>query len=89
MLLALLPLYNVWSRCSHCHETDISASRVHLRDKADIDFAGGFLHYITDDWDSKDKFPGTGWANTEFRSYTFDLSRYETRHSSFHYRRQS
>jgi len=38
-------------------------------------FAGGFLHYITDDWESKDKFPGTGWANTEFRSYTFDPSR--------------
>jgi hypothetical protein len=55
---------------------------------ADIDFAGGFLHYITDDWDSKDKFPGTGWANTEFRSYTFDLSRYALIHPSG-YRRES
>ncbi|KAF1981552.1 phosphoglycerate mutase family protein-like protein [Aulographum hederae CBS 113979] len=33
---------------------------------------GGFLHYLTEDWSDHDKFVGTGWANTEFRSYTFD-----------------
>ncbi|KAF2767303.1 phosphoglycerate mutase family protein [Teratosphaeria nubilosa] len=32
---------------------------------------GGFLHYFTEDWTGSDKFQGTGWANTEFRSYTF------------------
>lgn len=37
---------------------------------------GGFLHYLTEDHHDKGKFPGTGWANTEFRSYHFDESRY-------------
>ncbi|KAK5123482.1 hypothetical protein LTR85_002520 [Meristemomyces frigidus] len=32
---------------------------------------GGFLHYFTEDWTGSDRFQGTGWANTEFRSYTF------------------
>lgn len=32
---------------------------------------GGFLHYFTEDWSGSEKFAGTGWANTEFRSYTF------------------
>nr|POE49134.1 putative phosphatase spac5h10.03 [Quercus suber] len=32
---------------------------------------GGFLHYFTEDWTGSEKFTGTGWANTEFRSYTF------------------
>lgn len=32
---------------------------------------GGFLHYFTEDWVGSEKFTGTGWANTEFRSYTF------------------
>ncbi|KAI9736569.1 MAG: hypothetical protein M1818_006080 [Claussenomyces sp. TS43310] len=35
---------------------------------------GGFLHYFTEDWVGHEKFLGTGWANTEFRSYVF---RYE------------
>ena len=34
-------------------------------------FAGGFLHYFTEDWDEFNKFAGTGWQNTEFRSYYF------------------
>ncbi|KAI9887703.1 MAG: hypothetical protein M1823_000452 [Watsoniomyces obsoletus] len=33
---------------------------------------GGFLHYFTEDWADSNKFPGTGWANTEFRSYRFE-----------------
>lgn len=32
---------------------------------------GGYLHYFTDDWDGAGKFVGTGWANTEVRSYGF------------------
>ncbi|KAF2149363.1 PGAM-domain-containing protein [Myriangium duriaei CBS 260.36] len=33
---------------------------------------GGFLHYFTEDWTGANKFAGsTGWANTEFRTYTF------------------
>lgn len=32
---------------------------------------GGYLHYFTEDWTGHDKFLGTGWQNTEFRSYTF------------------
>lgn len=32
---------------------------------------GAFLHYLTEDWAGDGLFPGTGWSNTEFRSYTF------------------
>ncbi|KAJ8062995.1 hypothetical protein OCU04_008240 [Sclerotinia nivalis] len=32
---------------------------------------GGFLHYLTDDWEDSTLFVGTGWSNTEFRSYKF------------------
>ncbi|KAF7889265.1 uncharacterized protein EAF01_010758 [Botrytis porri] len=32
---------------------------------------GGFLHYFTDDWEDSTLFVGTGWSNTEFRSYQF------------------
>ena len=32
---------------------------------------GGYLHYFTEDWEGHEKFTGTGWANTEFRSYEF------------------
>lgn len=30
-----------------------------------------FLHYLTEDWGGDGTFYGTGWDNTEFRSYTF------------------
>lgn len=33
---------------------------------------GGFLHYFTEDWEGNEKFTGTGWSNTEYRSYEFD-----------------
>jgi broad specificity phosphatase PhoE len=39
---------------------------------------GGYLHYFTEDWDGHAKFTGTGWANTEFRSYEFDAEAEET-----------
>ncbi|KAL9603854.1 MAG: hypothetical protein Q9219_000963 [cf. Caloplaca sp. 3 TL-2023] len=32
---------------------------------------GGLLHYLTEDWTGSEKYVGTGWANTEFRSYRF------------------
>jgi len=32
---------------------------------------GGYLHYFTEDWTGHEKFLGTGWQNTEFRSYNF------------------
>ena len=33
---------------------------------------GGYLHFLTGDWVGYGvKFTGTGWANTEFRSYQF------------------
>jgi hypothetical protein len=32
---------------------------------------GGYLHYFTQDWDGHARFTGTGWANTETRSYEF------------------
>ncbi|KAK3075444.1 hypothetical protein LTR53_001229 [Teratosphaeriaceae sp. CCFEE 6253] len=32
---------------------------------------GGFLHFFTEDWSDTGRFCGTGWANTEYRSYTF------------------
>jgi broad specificity phosphatase PhoE len=33
---------------------------------------GGFLHYLTEDWEDADKRPGTGWVNCEVRSYVFE-----------------
>ncbi|KAI9835870.1 MAG: hypothetical protein M1819_001768 [Sarea resinae] len=32
---------------------------------------GGFLHFFTEDWTDSNKYEGTGWTNTEFRSYRF------------------
>ncbi|KAI9926809.1 hypothetical protein ASPWEDRAFT_46130 [Aspergillus wentii DTO 134E9] len=32
---------------------------------------GGFLHYFTDDWEDSSLYQGTGWTNTEYRTYTF------------------
>lgn len=32
---------------------------------------GGYLHYLTEDWDEHMRFTGTGWENTEYRSYAF------------------
>ncbi|EAQ85208.1 hypothetical protein CHGG_09222 [Chaetomium globosum CBS 148.51] len=32
---------------------------------------GGFLHFLTQDWDGMNPQAGTGWANTEWRSYEF------------------
>ncbi|KXX83368.1 Phosphoglycerate mutase-like protein [Madurella mycetomatis] len=32
---------------------------------------GGFLHFLTQDWDGMNVQKGTGWVNTEWRSYVF------------------
>lgn len=32
---------------------------------------GGYLHYFSQDWAGAEKYCGTGWANTEYRSYSF------------------
>ena len=42
--------------------------------------SGGFLHYFTEDWSGANRLQGTGWANTEFRSYTFNTSELEEAH---------
>ena len=39
---------------------------------------GGYLHYFTEDWEDSSLFNGTGWANTEYRSYTFQTLSPET-----------
>ena len=33
---------------------------------------GGFLHYLTDDWEDSYHNPGTGWYNCETRAYVFE-----------------
>ncbi|KAJ9296163.1 hypothetical protein DTO271G3_5304 [Paecilomyces variotii] len=32
---------------------------------------GGFLHYFTEDWEDSSHYQGTGWSNTEYRTYRF------------------
>ncbi|KKY28161.1 putative phosphoglycerate mutase family protein [Diplodia seriata] len=52
-------------------------ARVFLRDLANeegdivVVAHGGLLHSLTQDWSDFDRHDGTGWANMEFRSYTF------------------
>ncbi|KAK1140835.1 hypothetical protein N8T08_009832 [Aspergillus melleus] len=33
---------------------------------------GGFLHYLTGDWEDSYRHPGTGWHNCETRAYVFE-----------------
>ena len=33
---------------------------------------GGFLHYLTNDWEDSYLYPGTGWYNCETRAYVFE-----------------
>lgn len=56
------------------------AARVWLRDLANrsggdphivVVTHGGILHFLTQDWDGMTKEAGTGWKNTEWRSYEF------------------
>lgn len=73
-----------WSPAASAIEARAREARVWLRNLAveaskssseDLNIVvvthGGYLHYFTEDWDGHAKFTGTGWANTEFRSYNF------------------
>ncbi|KAG0651549.1 Phosphoglycerate mutase [Hyphodiscus hymeniophilus] len=69
-----------WSPAGSAIEARARDARIWLRNLAqstggDADIAvvthGGYLHYFTEDWEGNEKFTGTGWANTEFRSYEF------------------
>ncbi|GAM34383.1 hypothetical protein TCE0_015r01931 [Talaromyces pinophilus] len=35
---------------------------------------GGLLHYLTEDWEDGSMYQGTGWVNTEYRTYKFSDS---------------
>lgn len=73
-----------WSPASSAIEARARDARIWLRNLAaeaskttseDLNIVvvthGGLLHYFTEDWDGYGSFTGTGWANTEFRSYQF------------------
>jgi len=74
-----------WSPASSAIEARAKDARLWLRKlgtqtqsqdrDADVDIVvvthGGYLHYFTEDWDGHEKFTGTGWENTEWRSYEF------------------
>ena len=74
-----------WSPAASAIEARAKDARIWLRNlaqssqrsspEADVDIVvvthGGYLHYFTEDWEGNEKFMGTGWANTEFRSYGF------------------
>lgn len=75
-----------WAPRVEALEERARAARVWLRDlgrrwkaegrgdSADIVVTthGGFLHFLTQDWEGLDISKGTGWNNTEYRSYEFD-----------------
>ncbi|KAF7861845.1 hypothetical protein EAF04_007727 [Stromatinia cepivora] len=50
---------------------------------------GGFLHYFTDDWEDSTLFVGTGWSNTEFRSYNFRAADYTNANASIEETKES
>jgi len=73
-----------WSPASSAIEARARQARIWLRNLAegsgsdsgrDVDVVvvthGGYLHYFTEDWEGAERGTGTGWENTEFRSYEF------------------
>ncbi|KAH8666608.1 histidine phosphatase superfamily [Xylariales sp. PMI_506] len=38
---------------------------------------GGILHFLTQDWEGIEQGRGTGWENTEYRSYEFEDATYQ------------
>ncbi|KAE9380742.1 phosphoglycerate mutase-like protein [Stipitochalara longipes BDJ] len=85
-----------WSPASSAIERRARDARLWLRDLAeqaggeDVEIVvvthGGHLHYFTEDWEGSERGTGTGWENTEWRSYEFvdgsaDASLRETRES--------
>jgi len=78
-------LNNRYSPASRAIQRRARDARILLRQKArelaeagdeDVEIVlvahGGYLHYLTDDWEDSDKLAGTGWENCEFRTYTFE-----------------
>jgi broad specificity phosphatase PhoE len=35
---------------------------------------GGFVHFLTEDWEAADLYGGTGWRDAEIRSYLFQMN---------------
>ncbi|KAN0120123.1 phosphoglycerate mutase-like protein [Hyaloscypha variabilis] len=69
-----------WSPASSAIEQRARDARLWLRELAegaegDVQIVvvthGGFLHYFTEDWEGSERGTGTGWENTEYRSYGF------------------
>jgi broad specificity phosphatase PhoE len=78
-------LNNRYSPASRAIQRRARDARILLRQKArelaeagdeDVEIVlvahGGYLHYLTDDWEDSDKLAGTGWENCEFRTYNFE-----------------
>jgi broad specificity phosphatase PhoE len=84
-----------WSPASSAIERRAREARLWLRNLAsqsegDAEIVvvthGGYLHYFTEDWEGAERGTGTGWENTEWRSYEFvegsgEASLRETRES--------
>jgi len=73
-----------WSPASSAIERRAREARLWLRELAsksqeekggDVEIVvvthGGYLHYFTEDWEGAERGTGTGWENTEWRSYVF------------------
>ncbi|KXT17171.1 hypothetical protein AC579_339 [Pseudocercospora musae] len=64
-----------WSPTSQAIQARARAARKFLKTRQEENIVvvthGGFLHYFTKDWDAFEQTAGTGWQNTEWRSYFF------------------
>lgn len=64
-----------WAPTTEAIKARARDARAWLRSRPEGDVVvvthGGFLHYLTEDWTDSGKFLGTGWANCEYRSYSF------------------
>lgn len=59
-----------WAPDTPAIEMRAREARIWLRDRPEKEIVcvthGGFLHFLTEDWNEHDDFTGTGWANTEY-----------------------
>ncbi|KAK4508395.1 hypothetical protein PRZ48_002133 [Zasmidium cellare] len=73
-----------WAPNGRAIEKRAREARVWLQNRTERNIVvvthGGFLHYFTEDFHDQDRFAGTGWANTEFRSYAFSTHEPEEAH---------
>ncbi|KAK3673909.1 hypothetical protein LTR78_006111 [Recurvomyces mirabilis] len=64
-----------WAPTGKAIEARAKEARIWLMSRPEKEIVvvthGGFLHYFTEDWADCNRFNGTGWANTEYRSYNF------------------